>query len=147
MRITVRRVAIAAVATLATVLSTGTAAHADFPTELNVKNQYLALPVSGLSPESIHREIYLANGYYGFYTYVNPNAIVPPGHTCGTFTGTLAGNSMYSWYSITTAYNGYYRTESQLWNINTGGLRVITCEWTILAPGHYTWGSALDPHF
>jgi hypothetical protein len=129
-------------------LSAGTAAHADAPTALNVKKQFLALPVAGLSPESVHRDITLAHGDYGFYTYVSPNAIVPPGHTCETFTGTLVGNGItYSWYSITTAYNGYYRTESQLWNPTNGGLRVIVCDWTIAAPGEYTWGSALDPHF
>jgi hypothetical protein len=147
MRIVAKRIGIVAMAVLAMALSAGTAAHADYPTALNVKTQYLALPVSGLATESVSQTIYLAGGDYGFFNYVSPNAIIPRGHTCGSFTGELAGNAKYSWSSITTPHNGYYTTESQLWNQSTGGLRVITCDWTIPQEGEYTWGSALDPHF
>lgn len=147
MRRLVKRVVVAAVATLGIVMSTGTAAHAA-DTVLLLKHQYLEqVPSEGMPSSTVERNIFLLPGDYGFFHWVKPDAHPVPGKPCTTFTGELAGNANYYWFSQIIPLDGHYLLYSGIRNLVTGQVRTIQCYVSLDHSGEYDWGSGLDPHF
>ncbi|MDG4826232.1 hypothetical protein O7635_30650 [Asanoa sp. WMMD1127] len=146
--------AISAAAIFGMIMSTGTAAHAEAATALNLKNQYLiANPTIYYPVSSFEREIWLDPGVYGFFHWVKPDVRPMPGKTCYNWLGKLEGNAKYRWHSDLGPINfgpgsqGYYILYTRLTNLTTGSIRDIECDILVPADGTYDWGSGLDPHF